>query len=167
MVNNAQGRTLEQMIEGAARAYKIKRRAQVIKTPEPFQVLKKDRRHGRAEVQFTAHAQPDFIGCLAGGRMIVFEAKHTRKDRINQSAVTDTQADALDTYENLGAVAGVCCCVQDSYYMVPWGIWREMGGIFGRKYATKEDLEPFRVKFDGVVRFLDAAREGESYGIRK
>ena len=163
MVNNAQGRLLEEMIEGAARAYKLKGRAQVIKTPEPFRVLKKDRQHGRAMVQFTAHAQPDFLGCLAGGQMIAFEAKHTSKDRINQSVVTDTQAAALDNYTKLGARTGVCCCIHDTYFMVPWEVWRQMGTIYGRKYATKEDFEPFRVPCDGVVRFLDSARGRQAW----
>ena len=153
-INNAQGRLLEEMIEGAAQYYKIKGYAQVIKMPEPFRVLKKDRQRCRAMVQFTAHAQPDFIGCLNGGALIAFEAKYTTKDRIKQDVVTPTQADALDTYHKLGGHVGVCCGIQDKYFMVPWKVWKSMKAYFGRKYATKVDLEPYLVPFDGVVYFL-------------
>lgn len=160
-VNNAQGRLLEDMIEGAARHYKIKGIAQVIKTPEPFRVLKKDHARCRAMVQFTAHAQPDFIGCLAGGRMIAFEAKYTATDRMKQDAVTPTQADALDNYQKLGGHVGVCCGIQGGYFMVPWSVWKTMKENFGRKYATAQDLKQYSIPFDGNVYFLD--RPPENY----
>lgn len=158
-VNNAQGRLLEEMIEGAAQYYKIRGYAQVIKTPEPFRVLRKDRSKCRATVQFTAHAQPDFIGCLNGGRMIVFEAKYTTTDHMKQDVVTSTQAEALDVYQKLGGHVGVCCGIQGEYFMVPWSVWKAMKENFGRKYATAQDLKPYSIPFDGNVYFLDRPPE--------
>lgn len=153
-VNNAQGRLLEEMIEGAARYYKARGLAQIIKTPEPFRVITKDRKSSRAVVWFTEHAQPDFIGCLSAGKFMAFEAKYTTTDRIKQDVVTPTQAEALETYRKLGGWTGVCCGIQDRYFMVPWSTWKTMKQKFGRKYATQEDLNDYRVPFDGVVYFL-------------
>ena len=68
---------------GAARMYEQEGKLVLHKESEPFRVVKNlDRARGRAEVQFTAKAQPDFIGCIKGGRLIAFEAKYTQKDTI-------------------------------------------------------------------------------------
>ena len=89
-MSNGRGRLHEQMILAACRAYHDQGRANIIKVPEPFRVIKKNRAQGIAMVRFTAHAQPDFIGCLSGGKMIAFEAKHTDTDRLQFKAVTPT-----------------------------------------------------------------------------
>ena len=159
-VNNSQGRILENMIMGAARIYEQKGKLGLDKESEPFRVVKNlDRAKGRAEVQFTAKAQPDFVGCLKGGRLIAFEAKYTQKDAIKQAAVTPTQAAMLDKYHEAGAAAFVCCGVGTgwdlSYFMVPWKVWREMKERYGHKYASADDLAMYEIKADTVVRFLE------------
>lgn len=159
-VNNSQGRILENMIMGAARMYEQEGKLVLHKESEPFRVVKNlDRARGRAEVQFTAKAQPDFVGCLKGGRLIAFEAKYTQKDTIKQAAVTPTQAAMLDKYHEAGAAAFVCCGVGTgwdlSYFMVPWKVWREMKERYGHKYASAEELAPYEIKADTVVRFLE------------
>lgn len=145
---------MEQMIEGAAEYYKRTQRAQIIKTPEPFRVIKKPA-PGMALVRFTAHAQPDFIGCLASGRLLAFESKFTLTDRIKQDVVTKTQAEALQSYMALGGRAAVCCGIGGQYFMVPWAVFSNMKAHFGRKYVTCIDIMSYRVKFDGVIWFLD------------
>lgn len=80
-VNNAQGHFFEQAIKAACALYASRGRATVDKTPEPFRVLEKSR-DGIFKGRFTARAQPDFQGTLAGGRSIVFEAKYTTTDRL-------------------------------------------------------------------------------------
>ena len=75
-VNNAQGHFFEQAIKAACALYASHGRATADKTPEPFRVLEKSR-DGIFKGRFTARAQPDFQGTLAGGRSIVFEAKYT------------------------------------------------------------------------------------------
>lgn len=159
-VNNAQGRILEEMIMGAARQYEREGKLVLHKESEPFRVVKNlDRARGRAEVQFTQKAQPDFIGCLKGGRLIAFEAKYTQKDAIKQAAVTPTQAAMLERYHKAGAAAFVCCAIGTGWelkcFMVPWKAWRDMKKSYGHKYASAEELAPYEIKADTVVRFLE------------
>ena len=66
-VNNAQGHFFEQAIKAACALYASHGRATADKTPEPFRVLEKSR-DGIFKGRFTARAQPDFQGTLAGGR---------------------------------------------------------------------------------------------------
>ena len=153
-MSNGRGRQFEMMIEGGCRHYKALGRAKIEKMPEPFRCLKKDQR-GIATVRFIAHAEPDYMGTLQGGRAIVFEAKYTDKDRLLQSAVTDTQEKSLQMYSDMNALAAVCIGIQDQYFMIPWNIFAGMKGNYGRKYVTAADVEEYRVKFTGVVQFLD------------
>lgn len=145
---------------GAARQYEQEGKLILHKESEPFRVVKNlDRSRGRAEVQFTAKAQPDFIGCLKGGRLIAIEAKYTQKDRIQQNAVTEKQAAMLEKYHKAGAASFVCCGIgtgwELSYFMVPWKAWRDMKETYGHKYASADDLAPYEIKVDTVVRFLE------------
>lgn len=114
---------------------------------------------GRAEVQFTAKAQPDFIGCMAGGRLLAFESKYTQSDHIRQDAVTKTQAAMLEKYHQIGAASGVCCGIGTGfdlkYFMVPWETWKNMKKLYGHKYATADELQNYEVKADGVIHFMD------------
>ena len=154
-MSNGRGRQHEMMIEGGCRHYAATGRASIIKVPEPFRVLRKDRARGIATVQFTARAQPDYIGCITGGRMIAFEAKHTDTGRLMQRAVTPTQAAALQEYHERGAVAAVCVGVGGDFFMVPWPVFANMKKLYGRLYVTAADLAPYKVKFTGVILFLD------------
>ena len=56
-MSNGRGRLHEQMILAACRAYHDQGRANIIKVPEPFRVLKKNRAQGIATVRFTARAE--------------------------------------------------------------------------------------------------------------
>lgn len=159
-INNAQGRLMEDMILGACRDYESRGIARIVKMPEPFRVMRNtDRGRGIATVRFTGRAEPDFVGCLAGGRMIAFESKYTTADHIQQRVVTDAQAEALSRYTMLGASTYVCCGIgtgyELGYYMVPWSTWAHMGVTYGRKYMTREDARMYRVKADAVIHFLD------------
>lgn len=153
-VNNAQGHSFESAIEAACNAYRDTGRAEINKTPEPFQVLNKGN-YGMFMGRFTAHAQPDFQGTLADGRSIVFEAKTTTSDRMKRDVLTKEQQNALESHMNLGAVAGVCVGLEDKFFFIPWKVWRDMKEHYGRKYVTVSDIEEYRVKFNGSVLFLD------------
>lgn len=158
--NNAQGHIMEDMIIAGLREYDRLGLAHIIKVPEPFRVLKNtDRQRGIATVRFTAKAQPDFVGCISGGRLVAFEAKYTQGDRIRQSVVTEKQAEALEGYSDFGAKAYVCCGIgtgfELQYFMVPWGVWANMKNIFGHMYATREDLKPWRIKSDTAIWVFD------------
>lgn len=157
-VNNAQGHFFEDYIKAACALYSMRERAEVDKTPEPFRVLEK-LRDGIFKGRFTARAQPDFQGTLAGGRSIVFEAKYTSTDRMKRDVLTQEQQDALEKHARRGAVAAVCAGINDKFFFVPWAVWRDMKEHFGRKYVTAADLEPWRVRFNGSVLFLDYIHE--------
>lgn len=154
MVNNAQGHFFEGFIKAACVIYSVRERAEISKTPEPFRVMEK-LAGGIFKGRFTARAEPDFQGTLAGGRSIVFEAKHTTKDRIKRDALTEKQMELLAKHDQRGALAAVCVGIRDDCFFVPWLIWDDMKNLYGRQYVTAADLEKFRVKFNGAVMFLD------------
>ena len=134
--------------------------AVIDKTPEPFRVTSKNHRTGEFTGRFSAHAQPDFQGTLYGGQSIVFEAKRTSKDRITRNVLTDTQMDVLEKHNRLGALCGVCTCIQDDFFFIPWNMWRDMKEMYGRQYLKAEDIEEYKVRFDGAVHFLQNINTG-------
>lgn len=152
---NGRGHQHELLIEGACRYYASIGRAYVVKEPEPFSVLKKDRINHTAKIRFVKKAQPDFHGTLAGGFAVVFEAKYTDTPRMRQNVISDEQSRSMTAQRKLGALVYVCAGIQDKAFMVPWDIFSHMQENFGHKYATAEDLELYRVRNNGVIKFLD------------
>lgn len=161
-VNNAQGHFFEGAIKAACALYSERERADIEKTPEPFRVLEKFA-NGIFKGRFTARAQPDFQGTLAGGRSIVFEAKYTTTDRMKRDVLTPDQKKALERHARRGAVAAVCAGIGNDFFFVPWEIWRDMKERFGRQYVTVADLETWRVRFNGAVLFLDYMHDGAKF----
>lgn len=153
-LSNAQGQHFEREILAGCGRYKDLGLAVIDKTPEPFRVMKKNP-NGVFTGRFTALAQPDFQGTLKNGRSIVFEAKMTLKDRIQRNVLTDTQMQALEAHEGLGAFAAVCVSISNGFYFIPWEAWRDMKDIYGHQYVTPEQIAEYEVKFDGSVRFLE------------
>lgn len=160
MRNNAQGYIFEDNIKKACQIYKMQGKATVDKTPEPFRVLRKNP-DGVFTGRFTALAQPDFQGTLAGGQSIVFEAKYTTTDRISRNVLTQEQCETLEAHHVLGAATFVVFGIRSDFFSVPWVIWRDMKRIYGRQYLQSADIERYRIKFDGAVRFLDYIHSGE------
>jgi recombination protein U len=159
--NNAQGHYFESYIKTACIIYQQQGRAEIEKTPEPFQVLKKHP-DGTFTGRFTrSKAQPDFGGTLSGGRSIYFEAKYTITEKMNRNVLTDEQMKRLEAHEKMGALARVCVGIQDQFFFLPWGVWREMKKIYGRQYITAADIEQYRVKFTGAIMFLDYIHPSE------
>lgn len=153
-LSNAQGQHFEREILAGCRRYKDLGLAVIDKTPEPFRVMKKNP-NGVFAGRFTALAQPDFQGTLKNGRSIVFEAKMTLKDRIQRNVLTDTQMQALEAHEGLGAFAAVCVSIGNGFYFMPWEAWRDMKDVYGHQYVTPGQIAEYEVKFDGAVRFLE------------
>lgn len=152
--NNAAGHHFEDYIMGGCRYYEGEGMAKIQKTPEPFRTIRKYR-DGTATVRFIGNAEPDYIGCEKDGTLIVFEAKKTMTDKMPQSVVTPHQWNALDKYHELGANAAVCVGIKDDTFWIDWFIWKHMKELFGRKYLTAEDIQPFKVQFNGNILFLD------------
>lgn len=98
-MSNGRGRQHEMMIEGGCRHYAAEGRASIIKVPEPFRVLRKDRARGIA--------------------------------------------------------TAVCAGIKDDSFMIPWPVFADMKKIFGRLYVTPADIAEYKVKFTGVILFLD------------
>lgn len=157
MRNRRIGKNFEEVIEAACNYYKSIELAIIEKTPEPMKVLGKANK-GKFQACFIKKAQPDFKGCTANGKAIAFEAKATEKDRIRKCAVTDEQSKFLESYWKMNAQAFVLVSFNlERCYRVPWGIWREMETLYGRKYLLETDIVDCRLKFKhGCLDFLKA-----------
>lgn len=149
------GKAFELMIESACRVYAVHGQANIEKTPEPMKPIR-DLGGGRFIAAYEKKAQPDFKGTLRGGRAICFEAKHTDTDRMPQSYVTKEQGDALELHSALWALCMVVFSFgYADFFRMIWPDWKYMKEIFGRKYVTAADLEPYRIRVeDGYLQFL-------------
>ena len=91
--NRAAGALFEQMIDAACRYYRQAGIAEIEKTPEAMKPLGHQNGKGQFLACYVKKAQPDFKGTLKGGCSIVFEAKITSADKIQQSVVLEQPAD--------------------------------------------------------------------------
>lgn len=153
--NKAAGQMFEKMIEQASEEYKRLGIASIEKTPEPTKFLRR-LENGRFIGCYEKKAQPDFKGVLMDGTCIVFDAKHTDNDRIQQDAISEEQAGFLDTYEKMNAHCYVMVGMEFQYFfMVPWAVWKTMKEKFGHKYMSKVELWPYRVPSRLYVAYLE------------
>lgn len=159
-INRANGEYFENWITSACDFYWQQGYACIEKTPEPMRPLKPygDRKNGQFIACYKKQAQPDYKGALCDGSCIIFDAKHTDKDKILQSVITTTQAETFDKYEKMGAKCYVIVSIGfQKFYRVPWSVWKTMKERYGHKYMSEDnELEPFRVPYTGfIVRFLE------------
>jgi recombination protein U len=148
------GQQFESLIERACLRYMALKIAYIEKTPEPMKPLSKANQYGQFAACYVKHAQPDYKGTLKGGRAVVFEAKHTDGQRIEQNRVTPEQAAALNRHESMGALCFVLVSFSfENFYAVPWKVWRDMAGQFGKVSANEKDLLPYLAP--GIMTFLD------------
>ncbi|MDR2513889.1 MAG: Holliday junction resolvase RecU [Christensenellaceae bacterium] len=144
-VNHAQGKRFEDYIEQSLAYCEQRGIGTVEKTPEPMRPTKR-LDGGKFIAFYEKQAQPDYKGTLKGGRSVVFEAKHTTDERIDQNRVTQEQGSRLDKHASMGAECFVVVGFSmNDFFKVPWEVWRDMKNHFGRKYATIEELEQYRV----------------------
>lgn len=143
--SRSNGEHFEGMIIAASRFYEERGIAAVDKTPEAFKVLKAmDRNRGQFICCFTKQAQPDFKGILMDSTMILFDAKHTDKDKISRDVVTAEQQACFERYMKLGAMCFLVVSLEfKEFYRVPWVVFRDMKKIYGHKYMNREELEPY------------------------
>ena len=139
------GEHFEGMIIAASRFYEERGIAAVDKTPEAFKVLKAmDRNRGQFICCFTKQAQPDFKGILMDSTMILFDAKHTDKDKISRDVVTAEQQACFERYMKLGAMCFLVVSLEfKEFYRVPWVVFRDMKKIYGHKYMNREELADY------------------------
>ena len=134
--SRAVGDYFEQMIIAASAFYEEKGISVIEKTPEPMKVLGvHNRKLGQFICCFSKRAQPDFKGALADSTMILFDAKHTDKDRIQRDVITEEQEKCFERYRKMGAVCFVVVSIGfENYYRVPWEVFRDMKGFYKRFY---------------------------------
>jgi recombination protein U len=153
------GDIFEQWILRGCDWYWDKEIAYIEKTPEPMRPIKVygDRRKGQFIAIYTKQAQPDFKGTLYDGSTIIFDAKSTSQDILQQSAVTDEQRKEFDRYEKMGARCYIMAMLDfTDFYRIPWGDWKAAPEKLGRKHFKRGDLEPYRIQCrNGVILFLE------------
>lgn len=157
LMSKRAGECFENLISASLAWYQDKGVAYVEKTPEPMRPLRPPNRQGQFIACYTKAGQPDFKGTLAGGRAVVFEAKHTDSDRIEYSRLTPEQVESLTIHHRLGAAAFIAVSVGlEDFYRIPWETWRDMKQTYGHKYMNRDELEPFRVQYiAGVLKLLE------------
>ena len=144
--NRAEGKAFEDRLDRSFAYYAERGFALIDKTPEPFKIIKR-LEHTRFIGCFLKKAQPDYKGTVKGGRSVIFEAKHTTSDRIEQDRVSDVQADYMTKASALGARCYVLAGYKSgSVYRIPWSAWADMKRIFGHKYVTEEQLKKYQVQ---------------------
>ena len=154
--SRAAGGAWEELLEASCRHYRLKGAAEITKTPEPMKPIGPKNAKGQFLACYTKQAQPDYKGTLAGGRAVVFEAKHTDSDRLQRSVVSEEQEKQLDRHMALGAD----CFVMVSFgfrqfFKIPWQVFRDMKDHYGRKYITPEDVQEYKVRYiGGTLHFL-------------
>lgn len=156
--NHDAGEQFENIIKAACDFYRDNGIAEIDKTPEPMRALY-PMENGKFVACFTKRAQPDFKGCLNSGRCVCFEAKHTEQGEIKQSVVTEEQTRVLDSYNTMRAECFVVVSFGFfAFYKIPWGVWKNMKQIYGRKYLTPQDVVQYKIIFKyGVLDFLRKA----------
>jgi recombination protein U len=161
------GGEFESLISAACEAYRMEKAADIEKTPEPTKIIR-PLGNGQYVSCFQAKAQPDYKGTLAGGRSVVFEAKHTASDRLLQSRVTQKQAQSLDSHLAMGAECFVLAGFSmRAFYRVPWEDWHNMKELFGRKYVVESDLAAYRLPVENNrLLFLEKGEEHGPDGLR-
>ena len=154
--SRAAGGMWENMIEAACRHYRLKGVAEITKTPEPMKPLSRPNNRGQFLACYTKQAQPDYKGTVKGGRAVVFEAKHSDADRLQQSVVSEEQGKQLDRHMALGAECFVMVSFGfEQFFKIPWTVFRDMKEHYGRKYITPEDVQEYKVRYiGGVLHFL-------------
>ena len=139
------GRRFEARLNEAFTYYLERGFADVNKTPEPMRVTK-NLGNGKFLAFYEKKAQPDYEGTIKGGRSVIFEAKFTDTDRMEQTRVTPEQAKYIDRKHRLGARCFVLAGFgSGEVYCIPWSVWTCMKELFGRKYVRETDLEKYRV----------------------
>lgn len=154
--NKESGIQFEELLNTACQFYLRKGVASIEKTPEPMRVIRNNK-DGTMTAIFEKKAQPDFKGCLEGGKCIIFEAKHTSGSSISRSVISDRQEKYLNSYERMGALTYIMVSFSyQNFYRIPWNIFRDMKLLYGRKSLKETDLTQFKLrKSRNIILLLD------------
>ena len=140
-INHFLGENFENRVTDICKCYEMNNLAKIEKTPEPMRVLQHIN-NGHFEAIFTKAAQPDFKGCIKGGKTVVFDAKFTESDRITYQVLSDNQREALLNYKELGAISFIIVGFSNGkIYKIGIDTWNNMKEEFGRKYILQQELD--------------------------
>lgn len=158
--NREVGAVFEKWLEAACVYYLERGCACIEKTPEPMRPIRPygDRKRGQFIACYVKRAQPDFKGVLCDGTCIIFDAKHTDKDRIQQNTVTEAQWNMFDQYELMGAKCFVIVSIElEKFFRIPWNVWKKMKELYGHKYmAVGKELSDYQIpRKNCTVLFLE------------
>lgn len=157
-INRDKGKRFEALLDASFEYYRVKGFAHIEKTPEPMKPLR-SLEAGKFIACFEKRAQPDYKGVVKGGREVVYEAKFTVSDRLEQNRVLPSQADYMRRHQSLGARCYVLSGFgSGTVYKIPWGVWDSMKERFGRKYVKEGDLKQYTVpvSWNGVLMLFGA-----------
>lgn len=144
-MSKIKGRRFEDRLDRTFGYYSETGFAKIEKTPEPMKPIK-DLGNGRFIACYEKKAQPDYKGTIKGGRTVIFEAKYTEADKMEQSRVKNGQSHYLDLHHSLGARCYVIIGFRSGMvYCIPWTVWREMKKHFGHKYVTESEVQQYKV----------------------
>lgn len=154
--SRASGQAFESLIEASCKWYEMRGLLKATKTPEPMRPLGRPNKKGQFLACYTKKAQVDFSGTMISGRSVRFEAKQTYSDRFERSRLTDDQMKDLRGHQDMGAMCFVLLCFGNThFYRVPWGVWDNMRPIYGRQYVKEDDLQQYRIPYEGgVIKFM-------------
>lgn len=158
------GAAFESYIDATVAFYKRIGIADIQKTPEPMKPLRSvPNQPGKFIAVFLKQAQADYKGILAGGKSIMFEAKHTDTVTMPYGRLTPEQIDNLRSYDKFGAVCFILVSFNfKNFYRIPWVNWRDMKELYGRKHLKESDIQEFKVKFEsGIINFLYKSNKKE------
>jgi len=86
----------------------------------------------------------------------VADQENHSKDNLDTGVLTARQWESLERFAAIKARVNVAVGIRDKYYFVPWQIFKDAKRIYGHKYLSQEDLEPYEVEDRGwAVLFLD------------
>lgn len=157
-LNRENGKHFEELIDAACEWYASSGEAEIEKTPEAMKIIKR-LENNRFIACFLKKAQPDYKGTLMGGRSVVFEAKYTDSNQMEQNRITDVQERALNRHERMGAACFVVIGFDaKNIFRIPWADWKDMKRLFGRKYVQPGELGRYRIDRgirNGILLFLD------------
>ena len=143
------GKEFEKMLDNYFSFLKKLRVACIEKTPEPFRYIKPLANGGGMFVAtFIKSAQPDFKGVLFNGREIVLESKSVSNDRINLSALTDTEREELILHDEMHALSGVIVRQKETekIFLFPTSFFVKMEELTGFKHIKFINAEKFEIK---------------------
>lgn len=143
------GKEFEKMLDNYFSFLKDKKIACIEKTPEPFRYIKPFGNGGGMFVAtFIKSAQPDFKGVLFSGQGIVLESKSVSNDRINLSALTDTEREELILFDEMHALSGVIVRQKETekIFLFPTSFFVRIEELTGYKHIKFINAEKFEIK---------------------